>query len=78
MEVAPRYKLLVHRPAQLAELPRSKFDPELFPHSAYVQFFVTFAIKVMYLKFCDKMRQFLTQKMDTEGENKDKMRKCRK
>ena len=22
------------RPAQIAELPRSKFDPELFPHSA--------------------------------------------
>ena len=22
------------RPAQLAELPRNKFDPELFPHSA--------------------------------------------
>ena len=27
------------RPAQLAELPRSEFDPELFPHSAYVKFF---------------------------------------
>ena len=25
-----------NRPAQLAELPRSVFDPELFPHSAYV------------------------------------------
>ena len=23
--------------AQLAELPRSEFDPELFPHSAYVK-----------------------------------------
>ena len=43
------------RPAQLAELPRSKFDPELFPHSAYVKIFVTFATKVPYLTFCDKM-----------------------
>ena len=44
-----------YRPAQLAELPRSEFDPELFPHSAYVKFFVTFATKVPYLTFCDKM-----------------------
>ena len=43
------------RPAQLAELPRSKFDPELFPHIAYVDFFVTFATKVPYLTFCDKI-----------------------
>ena len=27
------------RPSQLAELSHSKFDPELFSHSAYVQFF---------------------------------------
>ena len=47
------------RPAQLAELPRSEFNPELFPHSAYVKFFVTFATKVPYLTFCDKMRHFL-------------------
>ena len=46
------------RPAQLAELPRSESDPELFPHSAYVKFFVTFATKVPYLTFCGKMRQF--------------------
>ena len=26
------------RPAQLAELPRSEFDPELFPYRAYVKF----------------------------------------
>ena len=44
-----------NRPAQLVELPRSKFDPELFPHSAYVKIFVTFATKVPYLTFCDKM-----------------------
>ena len=44
-----------NRPAQLAELPRSKFDPELFPHSAYVEIFVTFATKVPYLTFCNKM-----------------------
>ena len=43
------------RPAQLAELPRSKFDPKLFPHSVYVKIFVTFATKVPYLTFCDKM-----------------------
>ena len=42
-------------PARIAELPRSKFDPELFPHSAYVEIFVTFATKVPYLTFCNKM-----------------------
>ena len=36
------------RPAQLAELSRSEFDPELFSHSSYVKFFVTFATKVPY------------------------------
>ena len=44
-----------NRPAQLVELPRSDFDPELFPHSAYFKFFVTFATKVPYLTFCNKM-----------------------
>ena len=43
------------RPARIAELPHSKFDPELFPHSAYVEIFVTFATKVSYLTFCNKM-----------------------
>ena len=43
------------RPAQIAELPRSKFDPELYPDSAYVEIFVTFATKVPYLTFCNKM-----------------------
>ena len=43
------------RPVRIAELPRSKFDPELFPHSAYVEIFVTFATKVPYLTFCNKM-----------------------
>ena len=43
------------RPAQLAELPHSEFGPELFPHSAYVNFFVTFATKKPYLTFWDKM-----------------------
>ena len=47
--------LILFRPAQIAELPRSKFDPELFPHSAYVEIFVTFATKVPYLTFCNKM-----------------------
>ena len=47
------------RPSQLAKLSRSEFDPELFSHSAYVNFFMTFATKVPYLTFCDKMRQFL-------------------
>ena len=46
---------LLNRPARIAELPRSKFDPELFPHSAYVDIFVTFATKVPYLTFCNKM-----------------------
>ena len=40
--------MLTARLAQFAELPCSKFDPELFPHSAYVKFFVKFATK------CDK------------------------
>ena len=31
--------VVMARPTQLAELPRSEFDPELFPHSAYVKFF---------------------------------------
>ena len=70
--------IVVHnRPAQLAELPRSKFDPELFSHSAYVKFFVTFATKVPYLTFCDKMRQFFIKEMDREGGKKEKMRKCK-
>ena len=30
---------LLGRPAQLAELPRSEFDPELFSHSAFVKLF---------------------------------------
>ena len=30
-------------------------QPELFPHSAYVEIFVTFATKVPYLTFCNKM-----------------------
>ena len=30
---------MLDRSAQLAELPRSKFEPELFPHSAYVKIF---------------------------------------
>ena len=47
------------RPSQLAELSRSEFDPELFSHIGYANFFVTFATKVQYLTFCDKMRQFL-------------------
>ena len=33
--------MLTARLAQFAELPCSKFDPELFPHSTYVDFFVT-------------------------------------
>ena len=41
------------RPSQPAELSRSEFDPELFSHSANVNFFVT------NLRFCDKMKQFL-------------------
>ena len=43
------------RLAQLAELPRSKFDPKLFPHSAYVNIFVPFATKVAYLTFYNKV-----------------------
>ena len=38
--------ICVHQAGQLTELPRSKFDPELFPHSTYVKFFVPFVTKV--------------------------------
>ena len=51
-------KLCAHQAGKIAELPRSKFDPKLFPHSAYVNIFVPFATKVAYLTFCDKMRDF--------------------
>ena len=47
---------------QLAELSRSEIDPELFSHSAYNKFFVTFAKKVPYLTFCDKIDIFLYRK----------------
>ena len=68
LDILQRLPLLLHkldiiyqkipseiRRAQLAELPRSKLDPELFPHSTYV----TFATKVQYLRFCNKMWQIL-------------------
>ena len=48
----------IRRLAQLAELPRSKFDPEIFPHSAYVKIFAT---KVPYLTFCIKICHILSQ-----------------
>ena len=31
--------IVLGRPAQLAELSRNEFDPELFSHSAHVKFF---------------------------------------
>ena len=49
------YSGILCRPAQLAELPRSKFDPELFPHSSYVKICETFATNVPYLTFCNIM-----------------------
>ena len=64
-------------PHNLQRLLAANSNPELFSHSTYVQFFVTFATKVPYLTFCDKMRQFLIQEIDREGGNKEKMRKCR-
>ena len=45
-------------PLQLAELSRNDVDPELFSHSAYVKFFVTFVTKVEYLTFCDNYDNF--------------------
>ena len=60
----------IYRPTQLAELSRSK----LFSHSMYDNFFVTFATKVRYLTFCDKMRQFLIyRKWIERGEIKRKL-----
>ena len=32
-------KIIIIKPAQLVELPRSEFDRDLFSHSAYVNFF---------------------------------------
>ena len=51
--------------------------PQLLSHSEYVKFFVTFATKVSYLTFCDKIRQFFIKEVDREGGNIEKMRKCR-
>ena len=66
------------RPAQLAELPRSKFDPELFPYSVYVKFVVTLATKVPYLTFCKKnVTNFDGEEMEREGGNGERMRKLR-
>ena len=64
--------LVSSRPSQLAELSRSEFDPELFSHSTYDEFFVIFATKVLYLTFCDKMRQFLIWKWIEREEIKRK------
>ena len=61
---------VVGRPAQLARLPCSKIDPELFPHSAYVKIFVTFATKMPYLTFCDNVTNF-------DVGNGERMRKWR-
>ena len=61
-QTLPNKFILFDRPAQLAELARSEFDPELFSRSAYVNFFVTFATKVPYLIFCDKIRHFFIRK----------------
>ena len=47
--------VMMTRPTRIAELPRSMFDPDLIPHSAYVEIFVTFATKVPYLTFGNKM-----------------------
>ena len=40
--------LVSSRPSQLAELSRSEFDPELFSHSTYVKFFVTFVKEELF------------------------------
>ena len=47
------YVHILIRPSQLAVLSRSEFYKELFSHSTYVKFFVTFATKVPYWTFCD-------------------------
>ena len=60
------FKIMI-APAQLAEHSRSEFDPELFSHSAYNKFFVTFATKVPYLTFCDKNETIFDLEMDREG-----------
>ena len=66
-----------YRPAQLAELPRSKFDPELFPHSAYVKIFVTFATKVPYFNILRQKVTNFDAEMEREGGNGERMRKWR-
>ena len=67
----------VPKPSQLTKLSQSEFDHELFSHSEYVKFFVTFATKESNLTFCDKIRQFFIKEVDREGGNIEKMRKCR-
>ena len=59
----------VPRPSQLAELFRSEIDPELFSHSVYIKFFATFATKVPYLTFCNKMKLIERDKIKRKWEN---------
>ena len=48
-KLQPKRHLEITRPAQLAKLSRSEFEPELFAHSAFVKFFVTFATNFLIL-----------------------------
>ena len=57
------------RPAQLAALPRNNFDPELFPHSAYIKIFLTFATKVPYFNILRQKVTNFDAEMEREGGN---------
>ena len=77
-------KCVGNRPAQLAELPRSKFDPELFPHRTYVEICMTFTTRVFNI-----LQQYVTnfdvgngergrkwrenEEMEREGGNRERM-----
>ena len=66
-------KIIIIKPAQLAANSTSNY----FLIARMLSFFVTFATKVSYLTFCDKIRQFFIKEVDREGGNIEKMRKCR-
>ena len=69
--------LVLYRPAQLAELSRSEFDPELFSHSAYDKFFCDIRDKSAVFNILRQNETIFDLEMDGEGGNKKKMRKFR-
>ena len=61
------------RPAQLAELPRSEFNPELFSHIAYIKFLCDIRDKIAVFNVLrQNMTIFLCRKWIQRGEIKRK------